>query len=63
MDSGLNRKNPVPLKVVLPRSPIRRLVAKDADAPIVLDETRAKPWGKLRLLTLFDARKACSEGP
>jgi len=28
MDSGLNRKNQVPLKVAFPRSPIRRLVAE-----------------------------------
>ena len=36
---------------------------QDADTPIVLDETCIKPWGKLRLLTSFDARKACFQGP
>jgi hypothetical protein len=47
-----NSKNPVPPKIILPRSPIRQLYAEHADAPIVLDETCIKPWGKLRLLTL-----------
>src|SRR5438552_17198107 len=42
---------------------MRRRLAQSADAPIVLDETYIKPWGKLRLLTLFDARKDWFQGP
>src|SRR5438046_5009809 len=42
---------------------MRRRLAQSADAPIVLDETYIKPWGKLRLLTLFDARKGRRQGP
>jgi hypothetical protein len=63
MDSGINRKKTGSTEGCFASFANRRLAAEDPDAPIVLDETRAKPWGKLRLLTLFDQRKACFQGP
>jgi hypothetical protein len=36
--------------------------AEVADAPIVLDETCSKPWGKLRLLTSFERARVASKG-
>src|SRR6187399_2189295 len=50
-------------KSALPSHLMRRWLAKRVDAPIVLDETCIKRWGILRLLTLFDARKAWLQGP
>jgi len=49
-------------KIDLFGGPRRRGAAQVADAPIVLDESSSKPWGILRLLTLFDQRKGRFQG-
>ena len=63
MNKGLGQK----IRGYLRSDPFARhaaaCAAQVADAPIVLDETCSKPWGKLRLLTLIEPRKGRFQGP
>jgi hypothetical protein len=62
MNKGFGQKMSRLPKIDLFGQPRRRRAAQVADAPIVLDESCSKPWGILRLLTLFDQRKGRFQG-
>jgi hypothetical protein len=63
INKGFEQKMSRLSKIDLVGEPRRRRAAQVADAPIVLDESCSKPWGILRLLTLFDQRKGRFQGP
>src|SRR3954470_15826858 len=60
---SLRAKKPASTEGCFVASPTRQRPPQSAETPIDLDETYSKPWGKLRLLTSFNARKACLQGP